>query len=87
MNFCTKCQSIYSQPGTCNCYAPAKPIEVQPLPYVPYVPTPVPWSPPPFQGPFWWYSPTITTLEWKPNATTMLNDGMQVSYTEGGKVQ
>ena len=21
MNYCTKCQSIYSEPGTCNCYA------------------------------------------------------------------
>lgn len=22
MNYCTKCESFYSQPGTCNCYAP-----------------------------------------------------------------
>ncbi len=22
MNFCTKCDSYYQQPGTCNCYAP-----------------------------------------------------------------
>ena len=21
MNYCTKCWSIYSEPGTCNCYA------------------------------------------------------------------
>ena len=25
MNFCTKCQSIYSQPGTCNCFATQQP--------------------------------------------------------------
>jgi hypothetical protein len=22
MNYCTRCQSTYSQPGTCNCFAP-----------------------------------------------------------------
>lgn len=22
MNFCCRCQSFYSQPGTCNCYVP-----------------------------------------------------------------
>jgi hypothetical protein len=22
MNYCTKCASLYSKPGTCNCYAP-----------------------------------------------------------------
>jgi hypothetical protein len=22
MNYCTKCQSLYAAPGTCNCYAP-----------------------------------------------------------------
>jgi hypothetical protein len=47
MNYCTKCQSIYSQPGTCNCYAPA--------PFAPYVTNPliyptttpyIPWFPP-----------------------------------------
>jgi len=21
MNYCTKCSSLYSKPGTCNCYA------------------------------------------------------------------
>lgn len=21
MNYCTKCKSLYSQPGTCNCFA------------------------------------------------------------------
>ena len=21
MNYCTKCQSLYEKPGTCNCYA------------------------------------------------------------------
>ena len=21
MNYCTKCQSFYAKPGTCNCYA------------------------------------------------------------------
>lgn len=42
MNYCRKCQSDYSQPGTCNCFAPIHvgplrvlpPITVQPLPYI-----------------------------------------------------
>lgn len=25
MNYCTKCASLYSKPGTCNCYAPVTP--------------------------------------------------------------
>jgi hypothetical protein len=53
MNYCTKCQSIYSQPGTCNCYAAPK---AAPYigPFTPYTyPTTVPcipWTPtyPPF---------------------------------------
>lgn len=24
MNYCTKCQSHYQQPGTCNCFAPVQ---------------------------------------------------------------
>lgn len=24
MNFCVRCQSYYQQPGTCNCFAPAR---------------------------------------------------------------
>ncbi len=23
MNYCTKCESMYREPGTCNCYTPA----------------------------------------------------------------
>lgn len=48
MNFCTKCESYYRQPGTCNCFAgsqpklwpfePAKTIDT-PTPYVPSVTT------------------------------------------------
>ena len=45
MNFCMKCQSLYAQPGTCNCYAQiAKPIALPaPLPYYPPVTYPSPW--------------------------------------------
>ncbi len=28
MNYCTKCQSGYSEPGTCNCYAAAMPVQL-----------------------------------------------------------
>jgi len=39
MNFCTKCESYYQQPGTCNCFAAVKPFlwpfEVNPTPTVP----------------------------------------------------
>lgn len=24
MNYCTRCQSYYQQPGTCNCFAPSR---------------------------------------------------------------
>lgn len=39
MNFCLRCQSLYAQPGTCNCFATTAPSiqpqpAVQPLPYV-----------------------------------------------------
>lgn len=63
MNFCTKCGSMYSKPGTCNCYAEASPpAGIRPFypwdtgpnwtPWYPYTPTyPYPWDVP---------NPTIT---------------------------
>lgn len=33
MNYCTKCSSMYTEPGTCNCYA-TTPVTV---------PVPLPW--------------------------------------------
>jgi hypothetical protein len=37
MNFCTRCGSLYSQPGTCNCYAHGHPVTV-PAPTHPDLP-------------------------------------------------
>lgn len=49
MNFCTKCGSVYSKPGTCNCFAGSQPQPLTiPAPtYVPYYPsiTPAPYQP------------------------------------------
>ena len=42
MNYCTKCESLYSQPGTCNCYAVPGPGYVPPID----PPTVRPWSGP-----------------------------------------
>jgi hypothetical protein len=58
MNYCTKCQSIYSQPGTCNCYAPAQVAPYIQQPVMPWtIPTTVPgitpWNPPLWGGPWW----------------------------------
>lgn len=30
MNYCCRCQSMYSQPGTCNCFAPPRPVITTP---------------------------------------------------------
>lgn len=40
MNYCRKCQSDYSAPGTCNCFAP---IRVAPLPTIPWQQPVVPY--------------------------------------------
>lgn len=60
MNFCMKCQSVYAQPGTCNCFARTAP-EIQPVPgvapitpFVPYVPSVPPTSTP------WWQTVVVT---------------------------
>lgn len=54
MNYCTKCGSIYSQPGTCNCFATGTRV-VPPL--TPTYPQPwIPWTP----APQWPYGTTIT---------------------------
>lgn len=54
MNYCTKCQSIYSQPGTCNCYAPVRVTIWPSYPYTyPYTsPTTTPWVCPTTCPPF-----------------------------------
>lgn len=58
MNYCTKCGSIYSQPGTCNCFARGTVIP-SPLPIQPI--TPAPWAPTtPIINPPWWG----TTIVW-----------------------
>jgi hypothetical protein len=52
MNYCTKCESYYQKPGTCNCYAAPRVEITQPLtPYiypttVPYIPWTTPHYPP-----------------------------------------
>ena len=52
MNYCTKCDSFYTQPGTCNCFAAslrptfAPQPNTFPYPYVsPYIGDPIPGSP------------------------------------------
>lgn len=53
MNYCRKCQSDYSTPGTCNCFAP---IRVAPrTPVVPSFPPPpvVPYIGDPPTTPYW----------------------------------
>jgi len=36
MNYCTKCESFYQKPGTCNCFAGTQPaITITPQPYDP----------------------------------------------------
>lgn len=35
MNFCCDCNSLYTQPGTCNCYAPDGKRAATPLKIVP----------------------------------------------------
>jgi len=65
MNYCTKCGSIYTQPGTCNCFAPQP---MQPVPTVvplplPYpTPTWVPWNPYPGTGITWTCGPNGFTV-------------------------
>lgn len=57
-NFCTKCECYFTQPGTCNCFAPA---QVAPtLPYVPYIPTYPTYPVYPFGTPIW-VGPSPTT--------------------------
>lgn len=52
MNYCRKCQSDYSAPGTCNCFAP---IRVAPLPTIPWQQPVVPYigDPIPSPSPYW----------------------------------
>ena len=49
MNFCTRCGSFYSQPGTCNCFAHGHPVAVPVQPIIPVWPRPyqepLPWRP------------------------------------------
>jgi hypothetical protein len=99
MNFCTKCQSIYAQPGTCNCYAPAQ-AAPQPYPGTTTVPFPsIPWTPPyspwwgiypPYSVPTVWGSlgnDTTITTTWKAGdpMTVVDMDGAvsQWSFTSG----
>jgi hypothetical protein len=62
MNYCTKCESMYQKPGTCNCFAATQPaITITPQPYDPNS-TAQPWSPSPTVGPWWqdYYEVKIT---------------------------
>ena len=47
MNFCTKCESYYQQPGTCNCYANVVTTFFGGVPLFPYGQdeTAAPWCP------------------------------------------
>lgn len=64
MNYCIKCQSIYAQPGTCNCYAekslPQR--DISPLPYSPPTFPFYPWGPNavPYIGTPYWRVDTTT---------------------------
>lgn len=52
MNYCTKCESFYQKPGTCNCFAGTQPaITITPQPSTPTHPWPS-YTP--------WVYPTIT---------------------------
>ena len=45
MNYCTKCESYYQKPGSCNCYVPLPGMVVFPIsPYV-HESTAAPWCP------------------------------------------
>lgn len=61
MNHCHRCNSDYSQPGTCNCFAPIR-LAPYPAPYQPWYPYPYPYTP--------WYPWRIT---WG-DTTTIGND-------------
>lgn len=79
MNFCTKCQSIYQQPGTCNCYAASRPlVPVQPLPLTPQ---PLPYigdPPPPMVG---GTTITVKACEGGKGGTLMYQDGSRVPFS------
>lgn len=75
MNYCTKCGSLYAQPGTCNCFAPprlAPPVIGQPQPTMPYI-----GDPPSTLG------GTIGTIQVRPlSGTTVSYDGsIPFTYT------
>lgn len=63
MNFCTKCSSYYSKPGTCNCFAAVQRVEPSPWWY-PVYPQPfqVPTTGEPFpeSGQTWCDGATVT---------------------------
>lgn len=59
MNHCRDCNSDYSSPGTCNCFAVGGKRYARAYPYTPWYP----WQtvPYPYYGPYW-VSPTTTTI-------------------------
>lgn len=62
-NYCTRCESFYTTPKSCNCYEPTQPATLAPLPlqpwqqplqpFVPYVPTITPYVPNGHGGILW----------------------------------
>jgi hypothetical protein len=77
MNFCTKCRSIYAQPGTCNCFARTAPApQVVPFPYQPVQPNTFPWVAPPI-------GPTITYSTDGANSTSGATTTNVVRYPGG----
>ena len=83
MNYCTKCQSYYGKPGTCNCYATVQP---SPLPVQPWPVTPWPYriwigDPPSYPN-------GTTTITWghawagaNPTSHTAVRPDVPFSYT------
>ncbi len=72
MNYCTKCDSYYRKPGTCNCFAGAQP----------YV---VPLNP--YQGTFYPLRPQDTTIRPTPYTFPLTSYGMTAMDQSGNNVQ
>lgn len=75
MNYCTKCGSLYTQPGTCNCFAPPRPVTpvtVQPLP----TPAPLPYIGDPMPGTTWvpYIPPQQVTVTYSDNSAVLVGE-------------
>lgn len=75
-NYCTRCASYYSTPGSCNCFATYQPY--RPYPYTPTVPT-ITWGDEWGNGDF-----TITTTP-RTGTTWISLDTAQPQWTGDGQ--